>query len=59
MKSALLVLVFALLQIGAATLTVSDCGGNCPAGNCPDCLCGERPEIFDLTLLCVRDEIWS
>lgn len=39
-----MLLFFIYFQINALT-----CGGNCPAGNCPDCPCGSTKSIADST----------
>jgi hypothetical protein len=48
--------VFGLLIMGGAG---EACGGNCPAGDCVDCPCGETQERYVVADLCAREEIWS
>ena len=43
-KCAFIILSLLALQINSLT-----CGGNCPAGNCPDCPCGVVKEILNST----------
>jgi len=42
------------LALIAIALSASNCGGNCPANNCPTCYCGTNQNIQDITTWCSK-----
>jgi hypothetical protein len=52
------------LKISILLLTVSitlasNCGGNCPGNNCPNCICGTSPAYADIAGWCANYNGWS
>jgi hypothetical protein len=44
---------------GNATEASSNCGGNCPAGNCPKCPCGSTMNYVDIISWCSKYTGWN
>lgn len=40
------------LLVIIVTYSNSNCGGNCPPGNCPTCYCGTNKNVQDIAVWC-------
>ncbi|CDW84019.1 UNKNOWN [Stylonychia lemnae] len=47
-----------LLALGLALVMADNCGGNCPSGNCKQCIC-PAPTYTDIAAACARWSGWS
>ena len=51
--------VLLLACLLAVSLCSSNCGGNCPGGNCPECECGNSSSFVTISDWCSRYSGWD
>lgn len=44
--------IFALLMFAGCVSSYEFCGGNCPGGHCPECLCSSNPYQVNIAQWC-------
>ncbi len=54
MLTKVLLVLLLLVNINAGT-----CGGNCPAGDCTKCYCGNSKNVISLENFCYGSNVWN
>jgi len=58
MNKIFFLLVFQALFLLCFCLAASDCGGNCPGHDCPNCLCGMERNMVNIDEVCSKNK-WN